>query len=258
MIRMLAFMKFKFCRLVMVSTLSVGICSSCSSPALKAPSAKVSQFLAEKPGLKNERKTTPFALSGGTLVAPQGGIYISPVSLKYLRPASKSLAKTEGSEVGREDAAKKLAIYGREQFSLAFKKSDSPRYKLQESINNDCLVLELAITELNRNTITGAVPRFIINNLAFPGTDALLAKATRGLKGNISIEGKLLNPKTGEILYQFADSEESRSAFLLPITDFTPYGQAREALRNWAKQFEKLTRTPGGKRVKDTGVVSLF
>jgi hypothetical protein len=238
--------------------LATVLLSSCASPALKAPPAKLSAFLGAKPALKDESATTPFALSGGALSAPQRGLYIAPISLAYLRPASKTLTKTTGPDPGRDQAARELADYGRAQFIRAFEKSTAPRYQLRSTPDRDCLVLELALTELNRNTITGAVSRFALNAVAVPGMDAVLAKPTRGLKGNLSIEGRLRNPSTGEILYQFADSEESRSAFLLPVTDFTPYGQARQALRAWATQFEALTRSAPGQRVRDTGVISLF
>ena len=78
------------------------------------------------------------------------------------------------------------------------------------------------------------------------------------MKGSIAIEGKVTQPPGVKVIYQFADNEESKSAFLLPVTEFTPYGQAREAVRSWARQFEKITRTAPGTRVKDTGVMSLF
>jgi hypothetical protein len=80
----------------------------------------------------------------------------------------------------------------------------------------------------------------------------------RGLKGNIAIEGKVTDARSGEVIYQFADNEESRSAFLLPITDLAAYGQAREAIRAWASQFEEISRVPPRTRVKDVGVMSLF
>ena len=111
----------------------------------------------------------------------------------------------------------------------------------------------LSLTELNRNTFTGAVSRFALNAMAVPDVDAVLSKPTRSLKGNLAIEGRLRNPTTGEILHQFSGSAESRSAFLLPVTDFTPYGQARQALRSWATQFEALTRTAPGQRVRGHG-----
>lgn len=231
---------------------------SCSSPALKAPAPILSAFLGRNPALKDERKLSPFALSGGSLVTTKQNIYIAPVSLSYLRDASKSLAKDGSNSDSRIRASGELAEYTHTRFIEAFQRSPKPRYQVQTTPSGDCLTLELALTELNRNCATGAVTRFALNAVTVPGMDAVLVKTTRGLKGSIAIEGKVRVGVGGRVIYQFADNEESRSAFILPITDFTPYGQAREAIRAWAKQFEELTRTEPGKRVKGTGVISLF
>ncbi len=203
--------------------------------------------------LTNERKKTPFLLSGGTLVAPVKGIYIAPISLEYLNEESKALAKLEGSDEGREAAARELANYGQRKFVEAFKKSRRPRYVLLATPDQDCLVLEMAITDLHRNSISGSLLRLVLH----PVVEPLLTKPTPGLKGNVAIEGKLRNAKTGEVVFQFADTEESTS-LVVPIKDFIPYGQAREAFRSWARQFEKLTRVAPGKRVWDTRVIGLF
>jgi hypothetical protein len=245
-------------RIVLAAALLTGSLVSCSSPFLKAPPVATSSFLKSKPELKSERNVSPFALSGGTLVSRQQSIYIAPVSLAYLRAASKTLAKESNGDTKRNEAARELAEYAREKFIAAFEKSPKARYKIQAKQKSDCLTLELAIVELNRNTLIGATSRFVIDNLALPGTDAILAKAMRGLKGNIAIEGKVTDSRSGEVIYQFADNEESRSAFLLPITDLAAYGQAREAIRAWASQFEEISRVPPGMRVKDVGVMSLF
>ena len=186
------------------------------------------------------------------------GIYIAPVTLKYLRAASKTLATAEGSEEGRQKAALKLADYARSQFNEAFAKSSEPRYLVEDRPTSDGLTLELAFTELNRNTFTGAIAKFAVAAVAVPGTDVVFAKATRSLKGNIAIEGKLTSNASKKVIYQFADNEESKSAFLLPVTDFSIYGQARQAIRAWARQFELVTRTPADKPVKDSSVISLF
>jgi hypothetical protein len=243
---------------LLAAALWTGSLTSCSSPLLKAPAVATSSFLKASPELKPDRKVSPFALSGGTLASLETGIYIAPVSLAYLRDASKTLAKDAKAQAKRSQAARDLADYARRRFVAAFEKSPRAHYRIQSSPGVDCLTLELAIIELNRNTLIGATSRFVVNNLALPGTDVILAKATRGLKGNIAIEGKVTNSTEREVIYQFADNEESRSAFLLPITDLADYGQAREAIRAWARQFEELSRTPPGKRVRDTGVMSLF
>ena len=59
-------------------------------------------------------------------------------------------------------------------------------------------------------------------------------------------------------VYQFADNEESRGNLILPITDLQTYGQAREAIRAWARQFEEVTRVAPGTKVKDMGVMGLY
>lgn len=227
--------------------------SSCSSRFLKAAPSDLTGFLAQKPELKSERKKTPFLLSGGAVIAPVKGIYIAPISLKHLADESKTLSKVEGSDDGRVEAATKLAVYGRRKFVEAFEKSRNPRYVLLSEPNDDCVILEMAITDLHRNSISGGLLRLVVHPIVEP----VLTKPAPGLKGNVAIEGKLTNAKTGEVLFQFADTEES-SSLVVPVKDFIPYGQAREAFRNWSKQFEKLTRIAPGERVRDTRVISLF
>lgn len=240
------------CLFVVLAGISI-FSVSCSSRFLKAAPAELSGFLEPKPELQNERKKTPFLLSGGTVVAPVRGIYIAPISLEYLAAESKALSKVEGSDEGREEAAKKLAVYGRRKFVEAFEKSRKPRYVLLTKPDKDCVVLEMAITDLHRNSISGSLLRLAVHPIVEP----VLTKPTPGLKGNVAIEGKLRDAKTGEVLFQFADTEES-SSLVVPVKDFIPYGQAREAFRNWSRQFEKLTRVAPGKRVRDTRVISLF
>ncbi len=248
-------MNLKFLQpVVLASVLSMALLTtSCSSRFLKAAPTELTGFLEPLPALKNERKKTPFLLSGGTLEAPVKGIYIAPISLDYLNVESKTLAKVEGTDESRVEAARKLAVYGRRKFVEAFEKSRKPRYVLLTKPEKDCLVLELAITDLHRNSISGSMVRLVVHPIVEP----VLTKPTPGLKGNVAIEGKLRNTQTGEIIFQFADTEES-SSLVVPVKDFIPYGQAREAFRNWSRQFEKLTRVAPGKRVRDTRVVSLF
>jgi hypothetical protein len=249
--------KFALSAVAAGAIIAVSLCS-CSSTAFKPPPAEISSFLAKEPSLKPDRKHSPFALDGGSAITSLPGIYIAPVTLSCLRCASKYLAKGKNSEPSRQKAACELADYARQQFIKAFEKSPKPHYVVQNSPGPNCIQLELAMTELNRNTIPGSFARFAMNVVAVPGTDAILAKATRGMKGNIAIEGKVTDCHTGKIIYQFADNEESKSALLLPITDFETYGQARDAIRDWAKEFEEVTRRTEGQCVKGSSVVSLF
>ena len=223
---------------------------------LKPAPAEVSSFIAAAPPLKADRKVSPFALSGGSPVCEQKGIYIAPVTVEFLRPASKGLAK--GEEEVRKKEALELAEYARAQFIEAFRKSPRARYVVQDKPDRDCVKVELAMVELNRNTFTGTLVRFAVNTVAVPGTDAVLAPLARPLKGNIAVEGKVTNLRDSKVIYQFADNEESKSAVIAPITDLHAYGQARDAIRDWAKEFEEVTRTAPGQRVKGSSVMSFF
>lgn len=238
-----------------VLLLACGACS-CSSPILKPAPAEISPFIVSAPPLKADTKVSPFDLSGGSPVSEQKGIYIAPVTVEYLRPASKGLAK--GEEEKRKKEAAELAQYAQAQFVEAFRKSPKARYVVKDKPDRDCVKLELAIVELNRNTFTGTVVRFAVNTVAVPGTDVALAKFARPLKGNIAIEGKVTNVRDGKVIYQFADNEESKSAVILPVTDLHAYGQARDAIHDWAKEFEEVTRTAPGEKVKGSSVMSFF
>jgi hypothetical protein len=91
--------------------------------------------------------------------------------------------------------------------------------------------------------------------VAFPGVDTLIS---RPLRANLAVEGILRDPRTGLNLIEFADREESQSAFLLAFRDLTTYGQARQAIRDWARQFEELTRTPNTHKVKDSNAMTIL
>ncbi len=242
-----------------IATLSLPlVLSGCSSPLLKAPPVALSGFVAASPKLADSRKSSPFQQSGGSLISSRSGIYIAPVSTAFLRTASKSLTKGGDTAGEREQASKALADYARRQFVDAFANSKAPRYQLRNEPSKDCITVQIALTELNHNTLAGAVSRFAIGFATVPGAEVALGKLTRGLKGNIAIEGKVTDAATGKVIYQFADNEESRANLLLPITDLQRYGQARQAIRTWATQFEKLTRASLGERVKDNGAFGLF
>jgi Protein of unknown function (DUF3313) len=246
-------------RLSILLSLVALLSAPCSSSLLKPPAAKVSPFLdvRELP-IQPARDTGPFALAGGVPRTVAKSLYIAPVALTHLRPPSKHLSRM-GSESSRLKEAHKIAGYGQRQFTSAFKTEPQSVYKVDETRRPKGATLQLAITELNRNTIVGALGRLTPNALRVPGLGPVLSLsgATRPLKASIAIEGKLIENQTGRVVYQFADVAESKQA-LLPITDFAAYGQARQAMRDWARSFEKVTRAGPRERVKGVRVISLF
>ena len=75
-------------------------------------------------------------------------------------------------------------------------------------------------------------------------------------KGNMAIEGKVVDSRSGRAYFQFADNECDKLTFI-NLRDYQPYGHAVNSMRYWARQFEQMTRSPRGWKVKDSGSITL-
>ncbi|TDU81562.1 uncharacterized protein DUF3313 [Prosthecobacter fusiformis] len=238
---------------------------SCSSlqRLAKAGAAKPSPFLAHAGELKKtQAKHDPFlrvwrnsSRKVWEEAEKKKNLYIAPVSLEHLRPMTKPLSRVEVREKTRQKEAREMGEYAREQFAKAFRASANPHYQIVDAPAKDALNLELAIIEFNPNAISAGLTRRAINILAVPGAESLVG---RPLKGNIAIEGRVWDPHQKESLYEFADAEHNRSALILSIHDYNPYSAARKIIREWASQFEQITRTPAGGRVKDSPAFTIW
>lgn len=244
---------------------AMALLTSCQSlnSRVKPKAARTSSFLTHAVDMKAEPERSPFRLNW-TNPSPTARkkfeekkeIYISIVTLDHLRPMSKVLAKAESGDEARLEGALKLGEYAREEFKKAFQNSKNPRFTVVDNPTRHSLTLELAIIELNPNSVSGAVIKTAVNSVGVPGTDLILAGPSRPLKGNIAIEGHLRDSQSRMSIFEFADNEETKSPVILNIRDFRPYGQARLAIREWAEQFEQLMRTPEGGQVKDSSSVT--
>ncbi|MBE2283911.1 MAG: DUF3313 family protein [Prosthecobacter sp.] len=178
-------------------------------------------------------------------------LYIAPVTLAYLRPMNKSLPSQEVAwGVQRQEA--EIALRLREEFVNAFRRSPHPLYRLASKPGADTLTLQLALIELHPTSPKGNA---VMTVLKF----AVTPIATLGryfTKGNIAIEGKVTVATTGRAYFQFADNEHDKLTFI-NTRDFQPYGHAVNTIRDWAVQFETMTRSPRGWRVKDSSSVTL-
>lgn len=234
---------------------------SCQSTnkLLKAKSAALSSFI-EQPGqMITNRERLPFHKLWWprdarviAKAAPRTSIYIAPVRLEYLRPIKKPLPRKEvewGSIRRREGD---MAYFLRNEVGRAFLRSPAPRYRLALAPGKNSITLELAIVELNPTSPKGNAVKtglkFVVGPVA--GLGGYFTK------GNIAIEGKLRDSRTGELLFQFADNEADKMTFY-SLRDFRPYGHATVAVQEWAQQFELFTRTPGSYRIPDSRFFTL-
>lgn len=226
---------------------------------LKAKPAPLSPFLEQRHTMSPGRERLPvhyvwrnYYEDQQRRVSEKSQIYIAPVTLRYMRPIGKKLAKweVEHGYINRNEAAVAKEI--RAAFAEAFKRSPLPRFKLVPASTKKSVTLELALTELNPTSAKGnavkTAAKFVIGPLA--GLGGLFTK------GNIAIEGKVRNSSTRELIFQFADNEKDKMTWY-SLRDFKPYGHARIAIWEWAQQFEEFTRTLPDHQVEESGFFTL-
>ena len=234
--------------------LSLCACLLASCSALRAPAAATSHFLTHAKDLSINDSHSPFLANwtgdnAQEVLGKRKNIYIAPVNLDHLRPMGRSMSAAEHTEKERFATAQKLAAFASKRLTEAFKKSPAPRYTVVEKPDRKSISVELAFIELNPNPISGGVFRTAVGVVAAPGVDSVLFKR---LKGNIAMEGRVIDNATKRPILEFADNQENKSALILSINDLTAYGQARQAIEEWALQIEEVLRTPPSHKVSRT------
>ncbi|WP_395742573.1 DUF3313 family protein [Prosthecobacter sp.] len=233
-------------------------CSS-TNRMLKAQPAALSPFF-EQPWLAQDARAQlgfqkiwitpdPRVLAAGKA---KRKLFIAPVTLHFLRPLSRGLASSEVAWGGVERREADVAARLREEFVAAFRSSPAPLYQLANRPGRDTLTLQLAITELNPTSPKGNAVVTVLKIVATP----MMGFAAYLTKGNMAIEGKVLDSSSGRAFFQFADNESDQLT-LINLRDYQPYGHAMNTMRHWARQFEQVTRSPRGLKVKDSSSITL-
>jgi hypothetical protein len=230
-------------------------CRSVKS-VVAAVEVKPSSFLPNAAKLSEDRKRSPFI---GNWWNPDPRvqqaaeqvekIYIAPVISDHLRPMRQKLTKLEFSQARRSEKIAQLTAYAHEKFTRAFKSAKTPRFTLVDAPAKDAMTLKLSILEWEPNTLSGLAVREAVDLVTLPMVGDLLAKPARG---QIAIEGVLIEPKTGKSYFEFADKEEAKTLFIFFPQELFASGQAKFAIREWARQLVKLMSTPPDVKVKDS------
>lgn len=221
---------------------------------LKAKPAPLSTFLEQRHTMSTQRQRLPVHYvwrnhyrDQQERVAKKTEIYVAPVTLRYLRPVKKKLARWEIEHGSIKRDEQGVARELQAAFANAFLKSPQPRYQVAKSPNAKSITLELALVELNPTSAKGnavkTVAKFVVGPLA--GLGGIFTK------GNIAIEGKVRNSATQELIFQFADNEKDKMTWY-SLRDFRPYGHARIAIAEWAAQFEEFCRTLPDHQVEES------
>lgn len=216
----------------------------------KSDPAPDSGFLENPKRMTEQRQRAPFDrawVKAGFNKNFYNGLIISPVNTDYLmkntgwaaaNPANKKL----------EQSAMDLALFTRETFIKAFRADPRHRFPLVRRSGPGVAVLELAIVELvPSHAVIGAL------GLAAPFARApaiAVASKVAGRNTCVAIEGRLRDSQTGEVLAMFADREESPFR-IIDAKAVTWYGDAKDSIEMWAKQWVELANTPPSHEVKD-------
>lgn len=226
---------------------------------LKAKPVPLSPFLEQRHTMTPHRERYPahyvwrnFYRDEQRRVAEKSEIYVAPVTLQYLRPVKQKLAQWEIEQGSLRRNEQQIALELRAAFANAFLKSPMPRYRLAPRPNSRSITLELALVELNptspRGNVAKTVAKFVVGPLA--GIGGIFTK------GNIAIEGKVRNSATRELIFQFADNEKDKMTWY-SARDFKPYGHARVAIQEWARQFEEFCRTLPDHQVEESSFFTI-
>ena len=235
------------------------LCScSATNHLLKARPSKLSPFFEHAGEAVNTKGKLPFqkvwvtkdpqTLAEGRTATK---LYIAPVSLAHMRPIKKAMARQE-ARWGTERREAQMAVRLREEFERAFLESPAPVYQLTDKQGKNTLSLQLVITELNptspRGNLVLTMAKFAVTPLA--GLGRLFTS------GNMAIEGKITVSDGQKVFFEFADNEADKLTFF-SARDFLPYGHAEHSMRDWALQFEQMTRKDKDLRLKDSSAVTL-
>lgn len=244
--------------------LAASMLASCrtAKSVVAAVSVKPSRFLKHGAELKEDRSRSAFLGNWWTqdkklqaAATEKKLLYIAPVCIDTVRPMKNYLSQLEFSDKRRNDKLAELAKYARDRFIKAVKDSKSSPVAIADEPSKDALTLELNILEWEPNAFTGFIARETVDLLTLPAVGDLISKPFRGL---MAIEGRLIEPRSKKPVFEFADREEAKSLIIIPLQEAYPTGQARFAIREWARQFEIMMRNDPKKRPTDSYPIQLW
>lgn len=249
--------------LIFLAFSAISLCScKTTKSVLASVSVKPSSFLTHGRELKEDRTRSAFLgnwwTSDEKLQAAADAtqkLYISPVSIDAVRPMKNYLAKVEFSDKRWQKKLIELANYAQKRFVKELKNSKNPRFTLVDTPAADAMKLDLHLLEWEPGAFTGFIVRETIDLITFPALGNLLWKTERAAT---TIEGRLIEPKSLKPVFEFADREEAKTIIVLPAQEVFPSGQARFAIREWARQFEVMMANDPAKRPKDSSPIQIW
>ena len=220
---------------------------------LKAKPVTPSGFLERRADLKADApESGPFhvvtrtispALIKSALRKPT--LTVLPVDLRYLKPMRSTMAKVEQDQFGKAWPVQEVATMMQSKFQQSVSRFGPPQ-------KGNRLFLELALTEFVPTSPSGNVMKTAAGFVVGP----LSGLASPWTKGTLAIEGRLRDPETGKVVFQFAD-RESDPMTIVSVRSFKASAFAEIIVGQWAEQFAAAVRSPAGIKIKDAPVFRL-
>lgn len=243
--------------LLLLCAAAVSLCSCRTAKSVVAAvDVKPSSFLTHAKDLKEDRSRSPFignwwSTDKKVLAAADKcrKIYIAPVVYDNVRPDNSFVSKIEHNAGWRRRHLPALAEYMRSKFVEAFRKAKDPRYVVVDAPAADALTVDLSLLEWGPNTYTGFLSRQVVDFFTLNFGGEVMMRNTRGYT---AIEGRVVEPRSQQPIFEFADKEYAKLVIIFSIQDMRHYGQVHSAVKEWASQLEKLLRAKPGEKVSSS------
>ncbi len=217
-----------------------GMLAGCSTfySMFRAEPMPVTAFLPDHQLLARQDDTFPFHYFYLKRTQRQySDIYVAPVDMAMLRE-SPSWREFDKALSGRlEQEVDELGVYMRQTLAEELRKADATDKLnvVDDTRQPGTLVLATAVTAIiptksELNYLGVAV------GLVVPGASLV---AGHFASGAITVEAKLYDAKTGEILMMYADTESDQRA-LINLAGFTWYGSAKLNIQSLARETARV------------------
>jgi hypothetical protein len=239
--------------------LMLGAALAAGSACTSAPppsASELSRFLEHAGEMREQRSRAPFRLVWTIDRAQFDALKLSFDKIQVLPVTTAYLESTDQGRLPTPEEIHEIAAYTREAFIDELKNNQKSKLTLVDSPGPKTFILEIALLRLeptNNKLNTGQN----LAGLFVPGAILLSAAANLAggavtheiAKGFIAIAMKVRNGENSQLLAEAYDQREDRAALLVNAQDFFRYGNAREHIRDWAREFVELMATPSSVKV---------
>jgi hypothetical protein len=179
-------------------------------------------------------------------------IYIPKVHTDYLLQSNWWQQNFRQGQM-KEDVGT-MAQYMHQEFKTAFADDPYHRFQVVEVPQKDCLILELALTELVPSNVALSVLEYAPYG---GGTAVRIMERATGAESTVAFEAKMKDSATGDTLAMFADRQVKKIR-IIDFKAFTWYAHGKDITKEWAEQFVKISNKRPGEVIDSSSAFTLM